>query len=176
MTTKMQIDNLNHARLLDELRIKGSAIDCAVNGIAFGDELGTVTYGNAAALKLLGGYTLEEVLGRSVLTFAHSQEEATRIFAEVLEKGSWVGEVAGKKKDGSPIVVHLSASLVRNDAGQPLCTLCSFIDITDLRRTIGELRLKDQAIASSINAIVFGDLEGRITYVNEAFLRLWGGQ
>lgn len=172
---KTQINSLDHARLLDELRIKGSAIDCAVNGIAFGDLEGTVTYGNAAALKLLGGYTLEEVLGRSVLTFAHSQEEAIRIFAEVLEKGSWVGEVAGKKKDGSPIVVHLSASLVRTEAGAPLCTLCSFIDITDLRRTIGELRLKDQAIASSINAIVFGDLKGRITYVNEAFLRLWGG-
>ena len=52
----------------------------------------------------LTGYTLEEVLGQSVLTFADNQEEAARLLAEFLEKGSWVGEVAGRKKDGSRIV------------------------------------------------------------------------
>ena len=133
-----------------------------------------MTYGNAAALELTG-YTLEEVLGWSVLTFADSQEEAARIFAEFWEKGSWIGEVAGRKKDGSRIVVHLSASLVRGEDGEPICTLCSFVDITRTRQAFEELRIKDYAIASSINAIAFGDLDGRITYVNEAFLRLWGG-
>jgi len=37
-----------------------------------------------------------------------------------------------------------------------------------------ELRIKDFAIASSIDAIVIGDLEGNITYVNQAFLNMWG--
>ncbi|GAB4387597.1 MAG: hypothetical protein Kow0025_02060 [Thermodesulfovibrionales bacterium] len=36
------------------------------------------------------------------------------------------------------------------------------------------LRVKDSAIASSINAIAFADLDGRLTYVNRAFLGLWG--
>jgi len=36
------------------------------------------------------------------------------------------------------------------------------------------LHLKDRAIASSINAIVISDMDGRITYVNDAFTRLWG--
>jgi PAS domain S-box-containing protein len=173
MTTA--IDYFKHTRLLDELRIKSSAIASAVNGIAFADLEGRVTYGNQAALHMIGGYALEEILGWSVLAFADSQEEAARIFAEVLDVGNWVGEVAGRRKDGSMIVVHLSASLVRGEDGEPLCTLCSFIDITQTRNALEELRLKEQAIASSINAIAFGDLTGRITYVNEAFLRLWGG-
>ncbi|PKN88602.1 MAG: hypothetical protein CVU51_03875 [Deltaproteobacteria bacterium HGW-Deltaproteobacteria-1] len=134
-----------------------------------------VTYANAAALELTG-YTMEEILGRSVLSFADDQEEATRLLVEFWEKGSWMGEVAGRKKDGSRIVSHMSASLVRGENGEPVGTLCSFVDITRTRRAFEELRIKDHAIASSINAIVFGDLEGRITYVNEAFLRLWGGQ
>jgi PAS domain S-box-containing protein len=171
---KKSIDHITQASLLEELRIKSSAIDSAVNGIVFGDLEGRVTYGNAAAIALTG-YTLEDVLGWSVLTFADNQEEAALILAHVLEKGSWVGEVAGRKKDGSRIVVHLSASLVRDDDGKPICTLCSFVDITRARQVFEELRIKDQAIASSINAIIFGDLDGRITYVNEAFLRLWGG-
>ena len=129
---------------------------------------------NAAALDLLGGYSLEDVLGRSVLEFADSQEEAAVIFTEFMEKGSWMGEIAGRKKDGSPVVFHLSASRVYGKNGEPVCTLCSFIDITRTRRAFEELRFKDHAIASSINAIAFGDLNGHITYVNEAFLRLWG--
>jgi PAS domain S-box-containing protein len=50
----------------------------------------------------------------------------------------------------------------------------SFIDITDRKKMEEELRIKDFAIASSIDPIMIGDLMGSITYVNEAFLRLWG--
>jgi PAS domain S-box-containing protein len=167
--------DITHARqAFEELHIKSSAIDSAVNGIAFGDPEGRVTYANAAAINLTG-YKLEEVLGWSVLAFADNHEVAAHLFAEFMKRGSWIGEVAGRKKDGSRIVVHLSASLIRDDDGKPICTLCSFVDITRSRETLEELRLKDYAIASSINGIVFGDLDGRITYVNEAFLRLWGG-
>jgi PAS domain S-box-containing protein len=168
------VDITRSRQAFEELRIKDHAIDSAVNGIVFGDLEGRLTYGNAAAVELTG-YTLEEVFGWSFLTFADSQEEAARIFAEVMEKGSWIGEVAGRKKDGSRVVAHLSASLVRGEDGEPICTLCSFVDITRARQAFEELRIKDYAIASSINAIAFGDLDGRITYVNEAFLRLWGG-
>lgn len=37
-----------------------------------------------------------------------------------------------------------------------------------------ELLLKNHAIATSINGIVLADLTGQITYVNHAFLALWG--
>jgi PAS domain S-box-containing protein len=173
MTTS--IDHISHTRLLEELRIKSSAIDSAVNGIAFGDLETRITYGNAAALNILGGYTLEEVLGLSVLTFAYSQEEAALIFTEFWEKGSWSGEVAVRKKDGSRIVVHLSASIVRGEDGEPVSTLCSFIDITRTQQAFEELRLKDHAIASSVTGMVFGDLEARVTYANAAAHELFGG-
>jgi PAS domain S-box-containing protein len=168
------VDITRSRQAFEELRLKDYAIASSINGIVFGDLEGRVTYGNAAAVDLIG-YTLEEVLGWSILTFADNQEEAALILAEVLEKGSWIGEVAGRKRDGSRVVVHLSASLVRGEDSEPVCTLCSFVDITRSRQALEELRIKDHAIASSINAIAFGDLDGRITYVNEAFLLLWGG-
>ncbi|MGD2145412.1 MAG: PAS domain-containing protein, partial [Anaerolineae bacterium] len=43
-----------------------------------------------------------------------------------------------------------------------------------LRRAEGELRLKDAGVESSINAICFFSPGGQVTYVNAAFLRLWG--
>lgn len=37
-----------------------------------------------------------------------------------------------------------------------------------------QLMIKDRAIASSINGFALADFEGNLTYVNEAFLGLWG--
>jgi PAS domain S-box-containing protein len=48
----------------------------------------------------------------------------------------------------------------------------------DLRReqakTERELHLKNLALASSFNAVALTDLDGYLTYVNHAFLKLWG--
>jgi len=50
----------------------------------------------------------------------------------------------------------------------------SFIDITERKKVEEELRVKDWAIESSLNAIAISDLAGNLTYVNPAFLKLWG--
>lgn len=43
-----------------------------------------------------------------------------------------------------------------------------------LRAAEEALRVKESAIESSINAIAISDLDANLTYVNPAFLRLWG--
>ena len=42
------------------------------------------------------------------------------------------------------------------------------------KRAEEAMRIKDSAIASSINAIAISDLEGNLDYVNPSFLKLWG--
>ncbi|MBS3759259.1 MAG: PAS domain S-box protein [Desulfobacterales bacterium] len=165
---------LENKAIKDQLLIKDRAIASSVQGIGIGDLEGNVIYVNNAALRMWGAEDASEVLGISSLEFAQDEGEALRVMTAVLENGSWEGEIAGYRKDGSPIIVYLSASLVYNDAGEPICTMDSFIDITESKKIEEELRIKDFAIASSINAIVIGDLEGNITYVNHAFLDMWG--
>jgi PAS domain S-box-containing protein len=46
--------------------------------------------------------------------------------------------------------------------------------INEIQKAERELRLKETAIASSINAICFCDMKEKITYVNPAFLETWG--
>jgi PAS domain S-box-containing protein len=48
------------------------------------------------------------------------------------------------------------------------------METTELKHAEAALRMKDEAIATSINAIAMTDESGRITYVNDAFRRLWG--
>ncbi|MDY6918011.1 MAG: PAS domain S-box protein [Chloroflexota bacterium] len=47
-------------------------------------------------------------------------------------------------------------------------------DVSESTRRDEELHLKDCALAASINAIALADSDGRLTYVNAAFLKLWG--
>jgi PAS domain S-box-containing protein len=47
-------------------------------------------------------------------------------------------------------------------------------DVTERKRAEEELKLKDSAVTSSINAIAIADLAGSLTYVNPAFLKIWG--
>ena len=168
------IDITDRKKMEEELRIKEFAIASSVHGIGIGDLEGNITYVNDAALKMWGANSPDEVIGRSSLELAQSQEEAGRIMLAVLENGSWEGEVSGRRKDGSPATVHLSANIVYNDKGEPICTMDSFIDITDRKKMEEELRIKEFAIASSVHGIGIGDLEGNITYVNDAALKMWG--
>jgi len=47
-------------------------------------------------------------------------------------------------------------------------------EINEHEKAERSLKIKDSAIASSINAIVFVDPTGAVTYVNPSFLNMWG--
>jgi PAS domain S-box-containing protein len=168
------IDITDRKKMEEDLRIKDFAIASSIHGIGIGDLEGNITYVNKAALRMWGAVDASEVLGRSALEFAKNHEEAVAVMETILKTGRWEDEIAGWRKDGSPIIVHLSANIVSNDHGQPVCIMVSFMDITDRKKMEEDLRIKDFAIASSIDAIVIGDLKGNITYVNRAFLNMWG--
>jgi PAS domain S-box-containing protein len=46
-------------------------------------------------------------------------------------------------------------------------------EIIKRKRAEDELRVKEQAVRGSINAIHLADLQGRVTYINPAFAKLW---
>lgn len=61
-----------------------------------------------------------------------------------------------------------------SDDGEMLYVLKVSRDITVQKENEQLLYLKDQAISSSINGIALFDLDGKIDYVNNAFLDMWG--
>jgi PAS domain S-box-containing protein len=71
----------------------------------------------------------------------------------------WGIAVGGVKRDGEGKVIGLHGILQ---------------DITERKLAEDALRLKDLAIVSSINAIAISDMSGNLTYVNPAFLKIWG--
>jgi len=168
------IDITGRKKMEKELRIKDFAIASSIYGIGIGDLEGNVTYVNDAALRMWGADDPSEILGRASLKLGSEKDQAKEILFQILEKGNWEGEIEGFRKDGSPATIHMAANIVYNEKGEPICTMDSFIDITDRKKIEEELRIKDFAVSSSIQGIVIGDLVGNITYVNQAFLEMWG--
>ncbi|MBN2177810.1 MAG: PAS domain S-box protein, partial [Deltaproteobacteria bacterium] len=145
------VDITERKKMEEELRIKDSAIRSSINGIAIGDLEGNITYVNEAFIELWGGEDVSEILGKSAVTFAESEEEGHDIIDVLMKEGNWIGEIRGIRKDGIPVTVQLSASMVSNEKGEPICMMCSFVDITKrkeaedkLQRSHEELEIKVQ--------------------------------
>ena len=161
-----------------ELLIKGYAIESSVNGIVIAGMDGKVTYANRSLMRMFGYTSLEEVIDHPIEHFAHDDPLELNIVEEVKrtvkKKGSWIGEVHPKRGDGSRLDAQLSASMVRDISGNPICMMAMFADISTRVRAEHELFLKENAIAAAMNAIAILDLAGNVIYANRAFIDILG--
>lgn len=157
-----------------ELRIRDMAIASSPSAFMITDLDGRLTYVNRAALAMWGYNSITEVIGRPITEFWRDEEDVKDAFREIFNSSGHTRERIGKRRDGTTFYVMTSGSLLTNDAGAPICLVCSGIDITERKRVEQELRVRDMAITSSSSAFAIADLDGRLTYANQAFLSIWG--
>ncbi len=141
------------------------------------DANGIYTYASPKVKDLLG-YQTEEVIGKTPFDFM-PPEEAKRVaeeFQTIVESQSPFTrlENINLRKDGRLAVLETSGMPIFDLNGQLRGYRGIDRDITERKETEEEMRIKDNAITSSINAIALADLEGNLTYVNPSFLELWG--
>lgn len=127
----------------DEMRIKDNAIASSINAIAFSSLDGYITYANDSYLKMWGYDDEKEVLGKFNAEFWRTEDEPMEGLEALVSRGSWIGELVGKGKDGSLFDVQLSSSVVKNEAGKPICMMASFLDISENKRSEHALRERE---------------------------------
>ena len=76
------------------------------------------------------------------------------------------------RKDGTRVPVYASFDVIQ--LADRKLVQGTFKDVSEHRWAERERTVKDSAIASSINAIAFAGRQGNMTYVNRAFLKMWG--
>ena len=121
-------------RVEEELRVKDTAITSSIAAIAIADLEGNLTYVNHAFLRMWGHDDEKEILGKNAVEFWQVAGEAVEVMQAAMDRGGWIGELAAKRKDGSIFDVLLSASVVRDEAGKPICRFGSFVDITERKQ------------------------------------------
>lgn len=122
------------------LRIKDWGVKSSINAIVFADLEGNLTYVNPSFLKLWGYKDGKEVVGKSVVSFCQIEEEFLKIIEALCSKGGWAGELVAKRKDGSTFDTEFSASMVKDEAGKPICMMGACIDISERKRAEAKLK------------------------------------
>jgi PAS domain S-box-containing protein len=106
------------------------------------------------------GYSRDELLARRFRDITHPDdvardlERAARLRAGVA--ASYSAEKRYVRKDGTPVWVHLTASLRRTGAGEPLHFIAVIEDISERRRIEGEVRQTRQMLRTVLDTVPHG--------------------
>ncbi|MBU1626914.1 GAF domain-containing protein, partial [bacterium] len=125
-------DRTEHKEAEEALIIKDSAIESSLNAIMLMDLDGKVTYANPACLNLVG-YDQGEVLGRSIVDFLKPKERTISGLETLQQNGLWSGDLFVTRKDRQHIDIHVTANIVLDKDGKPICMMGSGIDTTKLK-------------------------------------------
>jgi PAS domain S-box-containing protein len=135
-----------------------------------------VVFANPAALAFAGTSDPADVIGRAFMDFVHLDFRdivLRRIQAMASEKvAAPLTEEIFLRLDGSPVDVEVTRALI-SYRGQPADQVM-FRDISKRKRGEEKYRIIEAALQSSLSATGLAGLDGRFTYVNPAFIRLWG--
>lgn len=130
----------------EETRIRDAALKSSINGINFASPDGTMVFANDAFLRMWGFHSLDEAIGLRVSELWDDTDGFWQAFAELQEKGSYVGELTARRQDGSTFDAQLSATTVFDDSGKAVCYMASYLDITDRKKAREELRKSNRAL------------------------------
>ena len=140
------------------------------------DLAGRLVFANRAAFAAFGysegdlrpGPLVQEMLAPEERT--RSQERLAR-----LARGELLGptEYVALRKDGTRFPVLISSVPIVEE-GRTVGTRGVIVDLTDLRAAEASLRIKERAMASALVGIAIAGTDGLVTYVNPAFLTMWG--
>ena len=161
-------------RRLDAIsRLKDRAIEASINGVVFTDLEGRVGYVNRSFLRMWGFTSDQEVIGRATVDFYVDRVTAAAALQRLRLGEDWVGELVARRSNGTTFTVLLSATLIRDDRGEPVQLMASIVDVTARARAEAELRrardLLRTVIDSSPDGIFIKDTEHRFLLVNTSF-------
>ncbi len=150
------------------LRVAERCIATSINAIMLADLDGRLTYVNQAYLDLWG-YSQAEALGRAGPASWADAQEAARLLAVVRTQGSWTGELVALRRDGTTFTAQVSAHLVTDAKGQPLCLMGSCVDVSARKAAEADRDKLSSALHHTADMILITDRQGVIEYINPAF-------
>ncbi|MBN2415219.1 SpoIIE family protein phosphatase [bacterium] len=134
---------------------------------------------NSAFVSMLGYADKQELFNVAVARIYQDQQERVRFSEKIAQTGSVKNEELHlKKKDGTPIIVSVTAIAVRQKDGGILCYDGIVEDISERKKAEEEFRVQkvylERLFNSAPEAIVLHDIDDRVVNVNAEFTRMFG--
>ncbi len=143
--------------LRDTTEKLSAVIRASVHAIIALDGQGNVTVWSPSAERMFG-WSEQEAIGRPLPYVAPEKlQEHLAIRRKVLEEGqSIVFEVLRRRKDGSHILLEISASPLRDPAGRIIGVMGIHADITDRKRTEEALQVGRERLRQAVRVAGLG--------------------
>lgn len=142
-----------HHEAARQLRLAAGVFTHSHDAILITDPVGIIVDVNPAFCRLTG-YERDAVVGqhaRLLNSGHHDTGFFEHMFREVDRHGYWQGEVMNRRRDGSAVLVLMTVSAVRNEAGEISQYIGLFADITDKKQQ--ERRLERMAHYDSLTGL-----------------------
>jgi two-component system cell cycle sensor histidine kinase/response regulator CckA len=151
-------------------------IESSDDAITSVDLNGKISSWNKGAERIYG-YTAGEAIGQPITILGHpGNPEEISNFIERLRRGETIEslETVRYRKGDLPIDVSLTVWPVKDPTGRLIGTAAVARDITARKHEEERSRSLAQLVDSATELIATADREGRITFMNQAFLRAIG--
>ncbi|MCF8178637.1 MAG: PAS domain S-box protein [Sulfuritalea sp.] len=162
----------------DALRIAAAAFE-SHQGMVVTDANKVILRVNHAFTQI-HGYTAQEAIGRKiglVKSDRHDKKFYDDLWADVLSKGSWKGEIWNRSKNGELHPNWLTVSAVKNAHGTVTHYVGTYTDISEQKAIEAGLQQSEEklrAMTDNIDVVMFlKDLAGRYLHVNRKYETLF---
>ncbi|MHB8108439.1 MAG: PAS domain-containing hybrid sensor histidine kinase/response regulator [Syntrophorhabdaceae bacterium] len=170
--------NLSDLKNLRESTLYRQIVNTANEGIVVAGPEFKITFSNKQAQVMLG-YSADELLGRSLDIFIldEDREDHCSKVQRRIQGVSDQYERCFKRKDGSGLWVHVSASPILDSEGRFVGSISLFTDITQRKLTEQAVVESEERYRTAIEcsndavAMVHGD---KFIYVNKTFVDMFG--
>ncbi len=135
------IDISEHARAEELLRVAATAFETH-DAILITDAQANIIRVNRAFTEVTG-YTFEEVKGKNPRIMSSGRQDKafySVMWRQILETGSWTGEIWDRRKNGEIYPKWVTISAVKNERGETTQYVGIFSDITARKREEEQIR------------------------------------
>ena len=106
------------------------------------------------------------------------KEKALDVVEVSRKNGSCVGELTARRKDGSTFDAQVSANMVVNKAGEPVCIRSSFKNLIKRKHREETFRRGEEKYRTILESIENGyfetDIAGNLSFLNDSLCRIFG--
>jgi PAS domain S-box-containing protein len=165
-----------------EEKIK-NILESSPDSITVTDLNGIIIECNEATLKLYGFSSKNKIIGKNALLFfpEKEKERALENLKKTLKKGSIKNiEYVSLRKNGTEFPIELSASVIKDNSGNPVAFVAIAKDISERKKVEEELRIANEKFKKiyeeASDGIVILDFKGKILELNKKALKIFGGK
>lgn len=177
MNMELQKKNSERNQTQNENKLFQALLSQLPDGVVVTDLEGKIIQWLGNAEKIFG-YSSEEILGEIIsVLFEPMQRDHTFVGfrTKMKETGAFLGEIPGRKKDGTQIVLEVSMRQIYDENGKPVQNIGNIRDVTESKRLAKVIKdnesLYQNLLESQRDFIVRIDPKGKYTYVNDLYCK-----